>query len=536
MKRRIVFCATLTIILFLYLISVCNFFIAKGCYGPHITAEISATKAYLNENVTIRGKICPPEPNATVRVTFTRPDYTWIDKYVTADPETGEFMVTQTLDMVGYWNIFAIYGHLCDRLYVNVTDPANPLAPLPMPTLPPYRPNVPLVAATTILISIGLIAVITGRKNKTRNVSSLRLFIQIGMVFLIFFGMFIDHRIIFVPAEQISPHEFLVVTDVFGVSMPEGFPVPFFGCYYPCGRTVTCALWELQTYLYPFWDTGRGWGVEYVSHGIMRLAVVVGALFILSLLFGRFFCGWICPFGLYMDLLSRFRKTLRIEHRNFSNRFNEKFHQLGYVILALLIILSVIFGSQAILGAQLMPGTENGGFIYTYFSVPFCRVCPMKPLCVLLQASVGIMRLEWLTENTVGDFYHLGLYLTSINLFVLGLVTVAAFFYRRVWCRICPLGALIALSSRFPPFKHFSGIRLEKVEEKCNKCGICKRVCPTQVTDVYEKKSGDVTSSNCILCLRCIEMCPYEETLKMKFFGKTVFKSRNWLKMNMMVE
>lgn len=530
MKQRTVLCFTLAIILSLYVISVCNFQLATGCYGPHITADISATEANINENVTITGRICPVEPNVTVRVTFTRPDYTWIDHYVIADPETGEFAVTQTLDMVGYWNIFPIYGHLCDRLNVNVTDPADPLAPLPTPTLPPYKPNVSLVTVSAISIGIGVVAVTTGRKNKTRNISSLRLFVQIGVVFLIFFGMFIDHRIVPVPAEQITPHEYLVATNVFGVSMPDGFPVPFFGCYYPCGKTVTCALWELQAYIYPFWDTGRGWGVEYVSSGIMRLAVVFGAVIVLSILLGKFFCGWICPFGLYMDLLTRFRKALKIEHRNLSERFNERFHQLGYVILALLIILSVIFSSQAIAGAQLVPGTEKGGFVYTYFSMPFCQVCPMKPLCVMLQTSVGLMRPEWLTEATTGDFYQLGFYLTSLNLFVLGVVTVAAFFYRRAWCRICPLGALIALFNRFPPFKRFAGIRLDKAEEKCTKCGVCKRVCPTQVTEVYEKKGGDVTASKCLLCMRCVEMCPYEDALKVKVAGKTVLKSRNWLK------
>jgi ferredoxin-type protein NapH len=139
------------------------------------------------------------------------------------------------------------------------------------------------------------------------------------------------------------------------------------------------------------------------------------------------------------------------------------------------------------------------------------------------------MRLEWLTEATTGDFYQLGFYLTSLNLFVLVLVLVAAFFYRRVWCRLCPLGALIALFNRFPPFKWISGVRLEKVEEKCTKCGVCKRVCPTQVTEIYDKKGGDVTASNCLLCLRCVEMCPYEEALNFKIAGKTVVKSRNWL-------
>ena len=153
----------------------------------------------------------------------------------------------------------------------------------------------------------------------------------------------------------------------------------------------------------------------------------------------------------------------------------------------------------------------------------------MKPLCVMLQTSVGLMRPEWLVESTTGDFYQLGFYLTSLNLVVLAIVTVAAFFIRRSWCRICPLGALIALFSRFPPFKWISVLRLDKVEAKCTKCGVCKRVCPTQVTEVYEIKGGDVTSSNCLLCLRCVEMCPYEDTLRLKVAGKPIVRSRNWL-------
>jgi ferredoxin-type protein NapH len=527
LRKKLVFCFALA---FLLLECFFSFQVATGCYGPQITADISATEVNINESVNVFGEISPAGENITVRVTFTRPDYTWIDQFVLTDPETGKFSVTQTLDMAGYWNIFPIHGHICDRLYANVTNPADPLAPLPKPSLPPYKPNVSLVTAAAISIGIGVVVIATGRKNKTRNISSLRLFVQIGFVFLIFFGMFIDHRVVPVPAEQITPHEYLIATNVLGVSMPDGFPVPFFGCYYPCGKTVTCALWEIQTYFYPFWDAGRGWGVDYVSSGALRLGFVFGSVILLSILLGKFFCGWICPFGLYMDLLSRLRKVFKIEHRDLSTRFNERFHQLGYLILALIIILSVVFGSQAIAGTQVVSGTEKGGFVYNYFSAPFCQVCPMKPLCVMLQTSVGLMRPEWLTEATTGQFFQLGFYLTSLNLVVLGVVTLAAFFYRRAWCRICPLGALVALFSRFQPFKRVSGVRLDKVEEKCTKCGVCKRVCPTQVTDVYEKKGGDVTTSNCLLCGRCIEMCPYEDTLRLKVAGKTVLKSRNWLK------
>jgi len=285
----------------------------------------------------------------------------------------------------------------------------------------------------------------------------------------------------------------------------------------------------MQTYIYPFWNTGRGWGVNYDLSGLERLGIIFGIVIVAAVLLGRFWCGWICPFGLYIDLVSRLRKALRIKHRNFSPSFNAKFHQMAYVIIALMLILSVIFGSQAIAGAQLVPGTEQGGFTYKYLSAPFCAVCPMKPLCILAETGVGLMQPDWVFGPTTGQFWQLGQYITSLNLFILVIVTLAAFFFRRSWCRICPLGGLIAVFNRFPPFKWISGVRLEKDEEKCTKCGICKRVCPTQVTEVFEERGGDVTTSQCILCLRCVEMCPYGETLKFKVVGKTVFKSRNWL-------
>jgi NAD-dependent dihydropyrimidine dehydrogenase PreA subunit len=530
MKERTVLCFALVALISLLIISTDKIQPVEACYGPHITANISKTQVYINETVTVTGQVCPVAENLSIRVTFTRPDYTWVEQWVLTDNVTGGFSVTQKLDMAGYWNIFPIYSHMCDRLFATVTDPtADPNAPpLEKPDLS-TKINYSVIAMAAVSATVAAVAITWGTRKKTRKISSFRLFVQIAFVFLIFTGIFIDHQNMPWPAAQIAPHEVVLGTREFGGTMPDGFPVPIFGCYYPCGRTVTCPLWQVQAYIYPFWDAGRGWGVNYDTSGITRLAIVLGIVILASVLLGRFFCGWICPFGLYLDLVTRLRKALRIKHHSFSDGFNEKFHQFSYVILAVIIILSVVFGAQAIAGTQLVPGTEKGGFVYTYFSAPFCQVCPMKPLCVLAETSVGLMRPNWITEQTTGQFYELGFYITSLNLFVLGIVTVAAFFFRRSWCRICPLGGLIALFNRFPPFKWISGVRLDKAEEKCTKCGICKRVCPTQVKEVYDKKGGDVASSNCILCLRCVEMCPYEECLKFKFAGKTVCKSRNWL-------
>jgi polyferredoxin len=332
-----------------------------------------------------------------------------------------------------------------------------------------------------------------------------------------------------------SPRDRLIGADLLGNQFPDGLSVPILACYYPNGRTVTCAIWQIQAYIFPFWNFPRGYQVLYSTSGLEKLVIVFGSLIVMSLLLGRFFCGWLCPFGLYMDVLTRVRKVFRRRHLSFSEKTNTALGQFRYIIIAVFLILSVIFGSYAIFGTQLIPGTIPGGpegteaGIVSYINEPFCLVCPMKPLCILIECGLGSMKWSYVSQIVVGPFWVIGSYLTSINVAVFIAVTVLSLAYRRFWCRICPLGALTGLFSTFTPFKQIALTRLHKSEEKCTKCGVCKRVCPTQATQVYEKKGGDVTESRCMLCARCVEMCPYEDALELKFAGKSVLKSRNWL-------
>jgi NAD-dependent dihydropyrimidine dehydrogenase PreA subunit len=106
---------------------------------------------------------------------------------------------------------------------------------------------------------------------------------------------------------------------------------------------------------------------------------------------------------------------------------------------------------------------------------------------------------------------------------------VGAFLIRRVWCRFCPTGASIAAINQFKGLNKVPLLFVEKNEQKCTKCGVCKRVCSVQVNEVYEQKAGKILTSQCMLCARCVEMCPYEDALRLKLGNKTVFKSRNWL-------
>lgn len=385
-------------------------------------------------------------------------------------------------------------------------------------------------------VAVGILLIYKLSKDRTRKVSTLRLFVQVAALFSVFMGLILGP--FDVPLYQPlgpSPRSLLLGGNLLGNQFPDGISLPILACYYPNGRTVTCPIWQIQAYIFPFWNYARGYQVIYSTSGLEKIGIVLGLVAVAAIILGRFFCGWLCPFGLYQDVLTRIRKATRLPHRIFSDKTNKALGQSRYVIIAIFLILSVIFGSYLIFGHQIVPGTTPGGPQGTeagnvgFLNEPFCLVCPMRPLCVLFECAIGAMKWSYVSQIIYGPYWIRGGYVSSINLSVLIAVTALALAYRRFWCRICPLGALTALFSTFTPFKQIALTRLEKNEQKCTKCGVCKRVCPTQATDVFEKKGGDVTESRCILCARCIETCPYEDALSLKVAGHTVMASRNWL-------
>jgi len=398
-----------------------------------------------------------------------------------------------------------------------------------------------IISVYVLIVVVGVVLILKLSKDKTRKISTLRLFIQAAAVIVVFMGLLIgpfnQPGSLFYPL-GISPRDHLIGKDILGNQFPDGISLPILACYYPNGRTVTCAIWQLQAYIFPFWNYPRGYDVIYSTSGLEKIGIVIGMLAVAAIILGRFFCGWLCPFGLYQDVLTRIRKSARLRHLSFSEKTNAKLGQSRFIMIAVFMILSVIFASYAIFGTQLIPGTKLGGpqgteaGIVSNINEPFCLVCPARPLCILIEAGIGQMNYSYISQIVYGPFWISGFYLTSINLIILAVVTILSLAYRRFWCRICPLGGITALFSTFTPFKQIALTKLQKDEHKCTKCGVCKRVCPTQATAMYAQKGGDVTESKCMLCARCVEICPYEGALKLNFAGKTLMKSRNWLQEN----
>ncbi len=266
--------------------------------------------------------------------------------------------------------------------------------------------------------------------------------------------------------------------------------------------------------------------IYYLFSYSIWLLVALIAIFGMTLFIGRFFCGWICPFGFYSDVITLLRKACKVRYRNLPEKLNGALNVLRYVLLIFFIILPFL----------LSPINPWQWPLSLFLGGPFkslrILIAPLTPLIV-----------PWTEELTVINGVNLSYpYLDQIiafsseelvwifMIFFVGVTVAGSFFLRRFWCRFCPTGASLAIGNRFKAFKGVPALYIDKEEEKCTKCGICKRVCPVQVTEVYEQKGGKINTSVCMLCFRCVEMCPYEDCLKVKFAGKTAFKSRNWLK------
>jgi polyferredoxin len=260
------------------------------------------------------------------------------------------------------------------------------------------------------------------------------------------------------------------------------------------------------------------------------LLVMLIVILVMPLFLGRFFCGWLCPFAFYMDLITVIRKAFKIRHRDLPERLNRFLHNFRYVLLLIFLILPPI-----LILMDPLPSLELGIVLAQVLGGPFkplnILLGPVIPLIVPWEGPLVFNGLSF-SYPYIQDIidYSSGIYTSIYPLIFVALTFVGSFAIRRVWCRFCPTGSSLAVVNRFRGFKWAPALYLNKDEEKCTKCGICKRVCPVQVTEVYEQKGGKITTSMCMLCLRCVEMCPYEDCLKVKMAGKTVFKSRNWLK------
>ncbi len=216
-------------------------------------------------------------------------------------------------------------------------------------------------------------------------------------------------------------------------------------------------------------------------------------LLLLTLLFGRAWCGWVCPLGTCLDLIPL--KSPRGKRKPPA----ESWRKVKYLLLAA-ILTSALLGNLALL--SLDPLTLLLRALTTAVWPGLDRI---------LQLLEGVLyRLPFLSGE-VAAFDALirpGLFPESASFFqdsilfgaLLGGVFALNLWAERFWCRyLCPLGGLLGLISKISLFRRV-------VRESCPGCLLCSADCPTGAID----PAGDYRSdpAECTLCLDCMESCP----------------------------
>jgi polyferredoxin len=205
------------------------------------------------------------------------------------------------------------------------------------------------------------------------------------------------------------------------------------------------------------------------------------ALWILipTLILGRVFCGWICPYGTLHQFMGWLFNIRRNKENIDVNAYRPIF-QLKYYLLTVFLVLSA-FGALQI--GLLDPICLLTRSVVTTIQPAFDAALPAS--LSGLASSPGAPHPRVFAGSWFVGFLLIGL--VGMNLVI-----------PRFFCRVlCPLGAFLGTLSRF------ALVRIDRDLTRCTDCNLCMRHCEG-ASDPQEA----LRKSECFVCFNCIDDCP----------------------------
>ncbi len=191
--------------------------------------------------------------------------------------------------------------------------------------------------------------------------------------------------------------------------------------------------------------------------------VLMAIGFVLAILFGPVFCGWVCPLGTAQEWVAKWGKKLfKRRYNHFvPARIDNALRYARYLVLAWVVYVTA----------------TSGTLIFADYD----------PYFALFNF--------WSSEVAIG------------GLVILGLTLVLSLFVERPWCKYaCPYGAVLGITNLFRVFK------IKRSELTCKADGACSIMCPMNIPVDTVKAVRD---HQCISCLECTSeaICPVAKTV-----------------------
>ncbi|MBN2017587.1 MAG: 4Fe-4S binding protein [Candidatus Cloacimonetes bacterium] len=236
-------------------------------------------------------------------------------------------------------------------------------------------------------------------------------------------------------------YSFLGISAALFILLTEGaLPIAHEFCPY---SSVCFGVWKIGSKFAPF---------------LFPAAIIIGGLIAISSMFlGRWFCGYVCPFGTIQELIysargpkTRFRQLIAYKTHKYLNI-------LKYIILLFTAVTSY-------LSVQ-------------YLYMKFCPVMAIAHIQRITFAGIG----------------------------VLIIIVAGGFFVERFWCRyLCPYAALMNIFQKLADLLKIRRYKIYRNIKTSLNCFNCVNYCPMNIDIGYLEKISDF---NCIKCMRCVRQC-----------------------------
>jgi len=239
------------------------------------------------------------------------------------------------------------------------------------------------------------------------------------------------------------------------------------------------------------------------AHKLPAALFLALAFLPVTVLFGRAFCGWVCPFGTLHHAVSFAGKPAVAER-------GVKTPGSRWKVLTLL-----FFAGAALSGLQVAGLLDPISFLIRSLSLSILPAVnavlrafldwgfalPSRPVSDLFDGAHTFLRAHFLS-------FYPSRYQQAFLFFLLFTGILALNRYRtRFFCRfVCPLGGLLGLLSR-------AGLLRLSMNDRCTHCMKCRDACAGGANPHARE---NWSPSECVTCFNCTAACP-EGALEWKF-------------------